>query len=174
MLRTSTAADAFNIMAHRSYGSGKVWKFNREKKKQIHAEVQEASVERREAERSTFITPTTKQKQQVDDEDAPIELNFDPYEKPCHICFLCRHNIQLDYKNPRLLQQYVSTFSGRVYDRHVTALCSAQHSALLQTVALSRRAGYMPIMTKDPKYLRDPKLFNPLRPIRPHSYDDLA
>lgn len=33
------------------------------------------------------------------------------------------------------------------------------------------RAGYMPIMVKDPKYLKDPKLFNPIRPRMPHSYD---
>lgn len=54
--------------------------------------------------------------------------------------------------------------------RHITGLCDGQQRRLLETIALSRRAGYMPVFVKDPKYLRDPKLFDPLKPIRPHSY----
>ncbi|MCP9266455.1 putative ribosomal protein S18 [Dirofilaria immitis] len=53
---------------------------------------------------------------------------------------------------------------------HITGLCDGQQRRLLETIALSRRAGYMPIFVKDPKYLRDPKLFDPLKPIRPHSF----
>jgi len=109
--------------------------------------------------------------QMEEDEDAPIELPHNPYEKPCRICILCRYKVHLDYKNARLLQQFVSTFSGRVYDRHITGLCNPQHDALLTAISLSRRTGYMPIMVKDPKFLRDPKLFDPLRPIRPHSFE---
>lgn len=61
-------------------------------------------------------------------------------------------------------------FSGRVYDRHITGLCNEQHDILLKTIAMSRKAGYMPILTKNPKFLRDPKLFDPLRPVRSHSF----
>ncbi|KAI6182029.1 2-methoxy-6-polyprenyl-1,4-benzoquinol methylase, mitochondrial [Aphelenchoides fujianensis] len=85
-------------------------------------------------------------------------------------CVLCNTNTRLDYKNARLLQQFVSSFSGRVYEQHITGLCNRQYKLLLQTVELSRKAGFMPVLAKDPKYLRDPKLFDPLRPIRPHSY----
>ncbi|KAI6218350.1 2-methoxy-6-polyprenyl-1,4-benzoquinol methylase, mitochondrial [Aphelenchoides fujianensis] len=85
-------------------------------------------------------------------------------------CVLCNTNTRLDYKNARLLQQFVSSFSGRVYEQHITGLCNKQYKLLLQTVELSRKAGFMPVLAKDPKYLRDPKLFDPLRPIRPHSY----
>uniref|UniRef100_A0A915DTD5 Mitochondrial ribosomal protein S18C n=1 Tax=Ditylenchus dipsaci TaxID=166011 RepID=A0A915DTD5_9BILA len=102
------------------------------------------------------------------DEDYPVNLRFNPYKKEDRKCILCRHQVKLDYKNTRLLQQFVSSFSGR--DQHITGLCSQQHSILMKTVAISRRAGYMPVMVKDPKFLRDPKLFDPLKPIRPHSF----
>ncbi|CAD5212319.1 unnamed protein product [Bursaphelenchus okinawaensis] len=100
----------------------------------------------------------------------PVTLDVNPYKKDKIKCVLCRENIQLDYKNTRLLQQFVSSFSGRVYEQHVTGLCKKQYQAVVETIRLSRKAGYMPVMTKDPKYLRDPKLFDPMRPIRPHSY----
>ncbi|VDK58480.1 unnamed protein product [Cylicostephanus goldi] len=104
------------------------------------------------------------------DPDAPVEIESNPYKKEDRKCLLCRTGIELDYKNARLLQQFVSTFSGRVYDRHITGLCDHQQKKLVETIALSRKAGYMPIFVKDPKYTRDPKLFDPLRPIRPHSF----
>jgi small subunit ribosomal protein S18 len=87
-------------------------------------------------------------------------------------CVLCTHGIKLDYKNTRLLQQFVSSFSGRVYDQHVTGLCTPQYKTLLRTVKYSRKAGLMPILTKEPKFLRDPKLFDPMYPSKPHSYDN--
>lgn len=104
------------------------------------------------------------------DPDAPVVLEDNPYKKPDRKCLLCSTGIELDYKNARLLQQFVSTFSGRVYDRHVTGLCDHQQKKLIETIALSRKAGYMPIFVKDPKYVKDPKLFDPLKPIRPHSF----
>ncbi|KHJ75587.1 putative ribosomal protein S18 [Oesophagostomum dentatum] len=104
------------------------------------------------------------------DPDAPVEIESNPYKKEDRKCLLCRTGIELDYKNARLLQQFVSTFSGRVYDRHITGLCDHQQKKLVETIALSRKAGYMPIFVKDPKYTKDPKLFDPLKPIRPHSF----
>ncbi|CAJ0927412.1 unnamed protein product, partial [Mesorhabditis belari] len=104
------------------------------------------------------------------DVDEPVELKSNPYDKPARKCLLCRTGIDLDYKNARLLQQFVSNFSGRVYDQHVTGLCDMQQKKLLQTISTSRKAGYMPILVKDPKYLKDPKLFDPLKPLRPHSF----
>ena len=105
------------------------------------------------------------------DPDAPVELPFNPYEKAPKKCILCALGVKLDYKNARLLQQFVSTFSGRVYDRHVTGLCDRQHDVLLRTISLSRRSGYMPSLVKEPKYRQDPKLFDPMKPLRQHSYD---
>lgn len=120
--------------------------------------------------RTVFNRTITTSALRLNSEDEPILLEKNPYEKPNRKCLLCEHKIDLDYKNTRLLQQFVSTFSGRVYERHVTGLCTKQYQRLLQTIALSRRAGYMPIFVKDPKYLNDPKLFDPLKPRMPHSY----
>lgn len=53
----------------------------------------------------------------VEDDDGVVQMRKDPYCKPARQCFLCAKKIQLDYKNARLLQQFVSTFSGRVYDQ---------------------------------------------------------
>ncbi|CAI5442759.1 unnamed protein product [Caenorhabditis angaria] len=103
-------------------------------------------------------------------EDEPIVLEKNPYTKEPRKCLLCSTGVELDYKNSRLLQQFVSTFSGRVYDRHITGLCDKQQEKLIEAIAKSRRAGYMPIFVKDPKYTRDPKLFDPLRPLRSHSF----
>ncbi|CAD5216618.1 unnamed protein product [Bursaphelenchus xylophilus] len=104
------------------------------------------------------------------DEFEPVTLSSNPYEKDKEQCILCREKVKLDYKNARLLQQFISSFSGRVYEQHVTGLCDKQYKTLLRTIEISRKAGYMPVFTKDPKYLRDPKLFDPMRPIRPHSF----
>lgn len=53
----------------------------------------------------------------TEDDDGVVKLRKDPYCKPAKQCFLCAQKIELDYKNARLLQQFVSTFSGRVYDQ---------------------------------------------------------
>ncbi|VDO21089.1 unnamed protein product [Haemonchus placei] len=119
---------------------------------------------------STSQCPPDPPAVQAADPDAPIEIQKNPYEKEERKCLLCRTGIELDYKNARLLQQFVSTFSGRVYDRHITGLCDHQQKKLIETIALSRKSGYMPIFVKDPKYTRDPKLFDPLKPLRPHSF----
>uniref|UniRef100_A0AC34R8A1 Ribosomal protein S18 n=1 Tax=Panagrolaimus sp. JU765 TaxID=591449 RepID=A0AC34R8A1_9BILA len=102
--------------------------------------------------------------------DEPLQSGTDPYKKLESKCLLCRNDIELDYKNPRLLQQFVSSFSGRVFERHVTGLCTKQHQRLLQTISISRKAGLMPIFVKDPKYINDPKLFDCFKPRTPHSY----
>ncbi|KAI6177638.1 putative ribosomal protein S18 [Aphelenchoides bicaudatus] len=115
------------------------------------------------------------------DPDEPVQLakkslhqtRKQMFVLPIGFCKLVTQNIadvKLDYKNTRLLQQFVSSFSGRVYEQHVTGLCEKQYRTLLRTIKYSRKAGYMPVMTKDPKYLRDPKLFDPMKPIRPHSF----
>lgn len=109
-----------------------------------------------------LLTQEQKDKQFV---DAPT-----PYQKPARKCILCKHNIQVDYKNPRLLSQFVSSLTGDIYDKHITGLCEMQQVALQREIKKSRNCRLMPIYYRDPKYNRDPPLFNPDRPQRPNPW----
>lgn len=97
--------------------------------------------------------------------DAPT-----PYKKPKRVCLLCKHNIQLDYKNPRLLSQFVSPLNGFIYDKHITGLCEKQQTILQREIKKSRLNGMMPIYYKSPRLNNDPPLFNRDRPQRPNPY----
>ena len=72
----------------------------------------------------------------------PVEME-NPYERPKVRCLLCKYNVKLDYKNVRLLSQFISSFSGNVYDRNVTRLCQAQHDHLVEVIRESRARGEM-------------------------------
>lgn len=109
-----------------------------------------------------LLTQEQKDKQFV---DAPT-----PYQKPRRQCILCKHRIQVDYKNPRLLSQFVSTLTGDIYDKHITGLCEKQQTALQREIKKSRNCRLMPIFHKDPRFNRDPALFNPDRPQRPNPW----
>lgn len=37
------------------------------------------------------------------------------YEGPRAECLLCKHGVDVVYKNVRLLSQFVSSFTGRMY-----------------------------------------------------------
>lgn len=37
-------------------------------------------------------------------------------------------------------------------------------------IVKAQAIGFMGVVTKNPKFLKDPKLFDPERPIRPHKY----
>ena len=93
-----------------------------------------------------------------------------PYNKADRQCLLCKHKIQLDYRNPRLLSQFVSPLTGKIYDKHITGLCEKQQTVLEVEIKKSRSAMYMPIFYKNPKYNRDPPLVNADRPQRPNPY----
>nr|CAG4650686.1 EOG090X0N7H [Sida crystallina] len=104
------------------------------------------------------------------DPDLPAEDMTNPYEKEKRQCILCKYNITVDYKNPRLLSQFVSSFTGKLYDRNITGLCKKQHEALTTEITKSQTAGYMPVMIKKVQYFKDPKICDPNRPVRPHRF----
>lgn len=101
--------------------------------------------------------------------DEPIAMS-NPYEREKSKCILCRMNIHPNYKNVRLLSQFQSPYTGRIYGRHITGLCKKQQERIEQEIMRSHRTGHMGSYTKSVEFLQDPKLFDPERPIRPHNY----
>lgn len=93
-----------------------------------------------------------------------------PYEKPNRQCILCKHNIRADYKNPRLLSQFVSPLNGRVYEKHITGLCEKQQTRVELEIKKAQTAMFMPFYYKYPRFNKDPALFNPEKPQRPNPY----
>ncbi|KAG0721354.1 28S ribosomal protein S18c, mitochondrial [Chionoecetes opilio] len=102
-------------------------------------------------------------------DDMPIDIP-NPYEREKVQCLLCKYNIRLDYKNSRFLSQFLSPYTGKLYGRNITRLCKKKQKELELTVEHSRGAGYLAIMLKNVEFLKDPKLFDPNQPIRPHNF----
>lgn len=96
------------------------------------------------------------------DGDRPISNMQDPYVKEHRRCFLCKQDVKIDHKNVRLLSQFVSPYTGRIYGRAVTGLCIPMQKHVARTIKRSQRSGYMPFILKDPKYLQDPQPFDPM------------
>lgn len=96
--------------------------------------------------------------------DAQFVIGPNPYETKKDQCILCKHKIRVDYKNPRLLSQFVSPLTGELYEKHVTGLCTMQQTLVGRELKKSIHALLMPKFYRDPKYNKDPALFNPDRP----------
>lgn len=64
-----------------------------------------------------------------------------PYEKEKRLCILCKMNIVPDYKNTRMLSQFISRFTGRIYGRHITGLCRHKQELVEKEIKKSREAG---------------------------------
>ena len=64
-----------------------------------------------------------------------------PYTRDKKLCIMCKYNIEPDYKNVRLLSQFQSRFTGRIYGRHITGLCKAKHEKLIQEINKAQNAG---------------------------------
>ncbi|CAK9824419.1 28S ribosomal protein S18c, mitochondrial [Anthophora retusa] len=101
--------------------------------------------------------------------DLPVEME-NPYKKERQLCILCKLNIEPDYKNVRLLSQFQSRYTGRIYGKHITGLCEHKQKRVEQEINKAQHAGLMGYMTKNVTYLEDPKLFNPNFPFRPHKW----
>uniref|UniRef100_A0A8D8R180 28S ribosomal protein S18c, mitochondrial n=1 Tax=Cacopsylla melanoneura TaxID=428564 RepID=A0A8D8R180_9HEMI len=93
-----------------------------------------------------------------------------PFEKEKVVCILCQMKIRPDYKNTKLLSQFVSSFTGRVYGRHITGLCKEKQEMVEKEIKKARYSGLMPYYFKDIDYCHDPDLFDPDKPLRDHPY----
>jgi small subunit ribosomal protein S18 len=97
-------------------------------------------------------------------------LDKNPFEKDKAQCILCQHNIEPNYKNVKLLSQFQSPYTGRIYGRHITGLCKKKHELVEKEISKSQSAGFMGTYVKSVEFFKDPKLFDPERPMRPHKY----
>lgn len=113
--------------------------------------------------RAPNLTTATEQK------DMPINIE-NPFQKERRLCILCKLNIDPDYKNVRLLSQFQSRYTGRIYGKHITGLCEHKQKRVEEEIKKAQSSGLMAYMTKDPNYVNDPMLFNPDMPFRPHKY----
>merc|ERR1719231_96438 len=91
------------------------------------------------------------------DIDQPIDAKLN-FKITSNRCFICRHDVKLDYKNSRLLSQFCSPYSGRIYGRHITGLCIPMQEQLSNLIHISRQFGFMPKHMKNPNFLNDPVL----------------
>lgn len=103
------------------------------------------------------------------DPDQPISIE-NPFKRDERKCILCQHNIFPDYKNVRMLSQFQSSFTGRIYGRHITGLCKKKQELVEAEIIKAQSAGLMPVYLKSPEFLEDPRLFDPERPLRPHRF----
>ncbi|EFA10545.1 small ribosomal subunit protein bS18m [Tribolium castaneum] len=102
--------------------------------------------------------------------DEPLFDMENPFEKERQQCLLCRHKIIPNYKNVKLLSQFQSPYTGRVYGKHITGLCDTQQKLVEAEIIKAQNAGLMATYLKEPCYLKDPKLFDADNPIRPHRF----
>ncbi|CRL08653.1 CLUMA_CG021223, isoform A [Clunio marinus] len=105
----------------------------------------------------------------TDESDLPVRME-NPFRKERVQCVLCKHQISPDYKNVKLLSQFQSPFTGRIYGRHITGLCKKMQRKVEQEIVKAQKSVLMGTVTKDVQFFKDPKLFDPERPIRPHKY----
>lgn len=79
-------------------------------------------------------------------------------------------NIDPDYKNVRMLSQFQSPYTGRIYGRHITGLCQGKQELVEKAIVRSQTSGFMGTYNKSMEFVNDPWLYDPERPIRPHKY----
>ena len=77
--------------------------------------------------------------------DAPLSHAAYPYSKKDAMCILCprRYAVPItpDYKNPKLLAQFVSPHTGLVYQKHITGLCQDMQHRVEKAVLRAQSTG---------------------------------
>lgn len=101
--------------------------------------------------------------------DEPIQIE-NPFIKSKRQCILCSMKITPNYKNVRLLSQFQSAFTGRIYGSHITGLCRNKQAQVEKEIEKAQQAALMPSYIKSPEFLKCPRLFNPDKPIRASKY----
>ncbi|KAF5308504.1 hypothetical protein FQR65_LT06169 [Abscondita terminalis] len=102
--------------------------------------------------------------------DVPKFDMDNPFEKERKLCILCKHNITPDYKNVKLLSQFQSPYTGRIYGRHITGLCEHKQLQVEAEIVKAQSAGLMATYMKESVFIKNPKLFDIENPLRPHRF----
>ncbi|CAG0890258.1 unnamed protein product [Darwinula stevensoni] len=102
--------------------------------------------------------------------DLPDSCMENPYVREKIQCVLCKYNVPVNYKNVKLLAQFISPYTGMAYGRHITRLCIKQQERVEKAIETARATGLMAVALKEEMYLKDPKLFDPNKPVRPHRF----
>ncbi|EDV22687.1 uncharacterized protein TRIADDRAFT_58497 [Trichoplax adhaerens] len=103
-----------------------------------------------------FSAGPTRARRLKPEELRPIKNKVDEDGNPLP-CALCK--IKIDYKNVRLLSQFISNDTGMIYGRRITGLCGHKQKELTKAIRRARTMGFMPYTYKYPEYLNDPKPF---------------
>ncbi|XP_061194209.1 uncharacterized protein LOC133202407 [Saccostrea echinata] len=81
-----------------------------------------------------------------------------PYATKQRKCILCEYDVHLDYKNARLLSQFVSPHTGRIYNRGTTGLCTPMQKHVASLIKTARAFGFMPFLNKRMEFKDDPDI----------------
>lgn len=94
------------------------------------------------------------------DDDRPKQID-DPYLPAPQKCIFCVENLKIDFRNTKLLSQFVSPQTGFIFNQRTTGLCYFKQVELEKAIWKARRFHLMPYTWKETAFLDDPKLFNP-------------
>ena len=107
--------------------------------------------------------------------DFPVEMD-DPYAPPPSRCILCPERYAPgcaptpSYLNPKLLSQFTSPHTGKVYEKHITGLCAKMQEKVEKETFRSQTAGLMSTRVKNVEYLQDPQIVNAAKPYMPNPH----
>ncbi|TMW47334.1 hypothetical protein DOY81_007584 [Sarcophaga bullata] len=119
--------------------------------------------------RNLSVSAARSSTEAVANPDDPVDIK-NPFEKERKVCILCKHGLTPDYKNVKLLSQFQSPYTGRIYGRHITGLCKQKQKEVEMAIIKAQNCAMMPTYHKEVEFMKDPKLFDPEKPIRPHKY----
>ncbi|KAL1439273.1 hypothetical protein MTO96_010303 [Rhipicephalus appendiculatus] len=100
---------------------------------------------------STSSSHVTKEQETAVDIDMPDFNMENPFKKEPRQCILCKHNIQVDYKNVKLLSQFVSPYTGKIYEKHITGLCQKQQESVKREIMKAKKMWYDAALLEDAK-----------------------
>ncbi|KAL3193159.1 hypothetical protein MRX96_058647 [Rhipicephalus microplus] len=88
---------------------------------------------------TTSSSKATKDQETAADIDMPDFNMENPFKKEPRQCILCKHSVQVDYKNVKLLSQFVSPYTGKIYEKHITGLCQKQQESVRREIMKAKK-----------------------------------